>query len=244
MSKKDFEFTNPALKPESDDARVVVLRHRKATRVRHALVIVTTFALIFTGFLMWAGLSAMSGFVAILHAILGLVFIAIPLFWVFTNFRHFSAFIDDITHYDKDDLKWMAKGGGYLGGDPAKLPAQGKYNAGQKIVGLLLVICGIILGVTGIMMALATKTFGVTVPLGEATKNVFWTIHLITAIVMLVLVLAHIFLSLMSKNAPALNSMFGDGTVDLDYAKEHYTRWIEEDVAVLEDESEKFAAKA
>lgn len=243
MGKKDVKYTNPALTAK-DDTRVVVLRHTKGTRIRHALVIITTFALIFTGFLMWAGLSDMSGAVAILHAILGLVFIIIPLSWVFTDFRHFSAFIDDITHYDANDVKWMVKGGGYLGGDPAKLPAQGKYNAGQKLVGLLMVICGILLGISGVLMALATRTFGITLAMGETTKDVFWTIHLITAIVMLVLVLAHIFLSLMAKNAPALNSMFGDGTVDLDYAKEHYERWMEEEVAVLEDESEKFTAKA
>lgn len=244
MSKKDVTYTNPALTPKSDDVRVVVLRHTKGTRIRHALVIITTFALIFTGFLMWAGISDMSGFVAVLHAVLGLVFIAIPLSWVFTNFRHFSAFIDDITHYDTSDLKWIAKGGGYLGGDPSKLPAQGKYNAGQKIVGLLMVICGVLLGITGPIMAFATTTFGVTLHVGETMKDVLWRVHLVVAIVMLVLVLAHIFLSLMAKNAPALNSMFGDGTVDLDYAKEHYERWMEEEVTVLEDESEKLAAKA
>ncbi|MBR6459094.1 MAG: cytochrome b/b6 domain-containing protein [Actinomycetaceae bacterium] len=243
MAKKEVTYTNPALKAK-DDTRVVVLRHTKATRTRHALVIITTFALILTGFLMWAGMKDMSGFVGVLHAVLGLVFIAIPLFWVFTNFRHFSAFIDDITHYDADDMKWMAKGGGYLGGDPAKLPAQGKYNAGQKLVGLLMVICGILLGISGLIMAFATTTFGITLHVGEGTKDVLWRIHLVVAIVMLVLVLSHIFLSLMAKNAPALNSMFGDGTVDLDYAKEHYERWMEEEVAVLEDESEKLAAKA
>lgn len=242
MSKKDVQYTNPALKAK-DDTRVVVLRHTKGVRVRHALVIITTFALIFTGFLMWAGLSSMSGAVAILHAILGLVFIIIPLSWVFTNFRQFAAFIDDMTHYDANDMKWIAKGGGYLGGDPATIPAQGKYNAGQKIFGSLIVLCGITLGVTGIMMALATKTFGVTVPLGEVTKDVFWTIHLIAAIVVLVLVLGHIFIALMAKNVPALNSMFGDGTVDMDYAKEHCERWLEEEVTVLDDESEKFTAK-
>lgn len=242
MSKKDVQYTNPALKAK-DDTRVVVLRHTKGVRVRHALVIITTFALIFTGFLMWAGLSSMSGVVAIVHAILGLIFIAIPLSWVFTDFRHFSAFIDDITHYDGDDVKWIAKGGGYLGGDPAKLPAQGKYNTGQKLAGLFMVICGVVLGISGFLMALATTTFGVTLPIGETTKDLLWRIHLIAAIVMLVLVVVHIFLVLMAKNAPALNSMFGDGTVDLDYAKEHYERWMEEEVTVLEDESEKFSAK-
>ena len=235
---------NSAVKANGEGEKVVVLRHRKTARVRHALVIITTFSLILTGFLMWAGMRDMSGPVAILHAVLGLVFVAIPIVWIFTNFRRFSAFIDNVTHFDKNDLGWAAKGGGYLGGDTSEIPDQCKYNPGQKVVALLMVICGVLLGATGIIMAFATTTFGVTLPVGEGMKELLWRTHLVVAVVMLVLVLSHIFLSLMAKNAPALNSMFGDGTVDLEFAKEHYGRWLQNKAVVLEEESEKFSAKA
>lgn len=226
------EMTNSV----SADSQARVVRHSRGSRIRHALMIVTTFCLIATGFLMWAGLPDMSSLVATIHALLGLLFIGIPLVWLLTDFKHFSAFIDDVTTFDKNDAGWLAKAGGYLSKGHTNLPPQSKYNTGQKITAVLIIVSGIVLGITGPLMWLGSGSgfFGLfSLSMAPALINLLWRIHLIAAIVMVVLVAAHMAIVLMPRNVPVVNSMFGDGTVDMDYAKAHHERWVEEGVETV-----------
>ncbi|MBP3223550.1 MAG: cytochrome b/b6 domain-containing protein [Actinomycetaceae bacterium] len=229
------DITNPAI-TEADAKEVRVLRHKKATRRRHALMLVVTFCLLISGFMMWAGLSKMSGTVAVIHGVIGLIFIAVPLFWVLTDFRNFAGFIGNMTHYDSSDASWLARGGGYLGGAD-KVAPQGKYNAGQKIITILLIIAAIGLGITGPLMWLGTKDgfFGLfSLHVAPGLTTILWNLHLIFAIAVLIFVITHMFIALLPSNVKVVNSMFGDGTVELDFAQSHYGKWVE-DLDVIEE---------
>ncbi|MEL6292381.1 MAG: formate dehydrogenase subunit gamma [Pseudomonadota bacterium] len=141
------------------------------------------------------------------------------------------------------DLMWIAKGGGLFGGShpPAK-----KFNAGQKIVFWMTMLSGFSLSLSGLALLfpyefpMFAKTFEVLNVFGlglptELTPNqeqqFAATWHGALAIVMTALILAHIYIGSIGMQG-AIDAM-SSGEVDLNWAKEHHSLWVEE---VLEEE--------
>ncbi|MGF1649001.1 MAG: formate dehydrogenase subunit gamma [Hyphomicrobiaceae bacterium] len=155
----------------------------------------------------------------------------------------------------RHDAVWLAQGGGLL--TDAHPPAR-KFNAGQKILFWLVVFSGFSLSLSGLALLfphelpLFAKTFEalniVAVPLGmplptDLTANqeqqlaTLW--HGILAIVMSMVVIAHIYIG--SIGMQGAFSAMGSGQVDLNWAKEHHSLWVEE---VLENERSEVARAA
>jgi len=152
---------------------------------------------------------------------------------------------------NKYDAIWLAKGGGLLtGGHP---PAK-KFNAGQKILFWLVILSGVSLSLSGLallfpyQLPMFAKTFAVINEIGaivglapglptDLTLNeeqqyaTLW--HGILAIVMTMVVIAHIYIGSIGMQG-AFDAM-GTGEVDVNWAKEHHSLWAEE---VLEAERE------
>ena len=118
---------------------------------------------------------------------------------------------DNLPH--PRDIIWFAKGGGILGFhvDAAR------FNAGQKIIFWLVVLGGGALAVTGyIMMFLLTGVSG----LQTATF-----LHGLIGGVLFAVILAHIYIGSLGMEG-AFEAM-GSGEVDLNWAKEHHSIWVE-----------------
>lgn len=118
---------------------------------------------------------------------------------------------DNIPH--PRDLLWFAKGGGILGFhvDAAR------FNAGQKVIFWLVVLGGGALAVTGyIMMFLLAGVSG----LQTATF-----LHGLIGAIMFAVILAHIYIGSLGMEG-AFEAM-GSGQVDLNWAKEHHSIWVE-----------------
>ena len=124
---------------------------------------------------------------------LGLVMIAVM--WIAHNIPNWN------------DVKWLARGGGlFFGGHP---PAK-KFNAGQKIIFWVVLLCGISISLSGwaLMNPFTTNMFGGTFalvngifgssyptdlsPIQEQQYQSLW--HAIMAVFMIVVVLAHIYI--------------------------------------------------
>ena len=141
---------------------------------------------------------------------------------------------------DRTDIKWILQGGGLLSKHlhpPAK-----KFNAGQKLIFWSVMIGGISLSVSGwaLMFPFTTHFFAdtfdkinlifgtdyptVLTPLQEQQLNSLW--HTIMAVVMICVVLAHIYIGSVGMEG-AFDAM-GSGEVDLNWAKEHHSLWVEE----------------
>jgi formate dehydrogenase subunit gamma len=117
---------------------------------------------------------------------------------------------------DRYDWQWLRSGGGLLTG--RHVPA-GKFNAGQKLIFWTVVIGGIALSVSGILMLF---------PLRFADINgMQWAqyIHAVTGVVMIAVILAHIYLGTLGMEG-AFEAM-GTGEVDLAWAREHHSAWVE-----------------
>ena len=123
---------------------------------------------------------------------------------------------------NKHDLIWLAKGGGMF--VKGVHPPSEKFNAGQKILFWLVIWGGLGLSVTGISMLFPFQ-FELPLlnmePLQQMQFVTTW--HAIIALVLVVVVIAHIYIGSIGMEG-AFDAM-GTGEVDENWAKEHHSVW-------------------
>ncbi len=145
----------------------------------------------------------------------------------------------------RHDLVWFAKGGGIIGsGHP---PAK-KFNAGQKIIFWSVIVFGASISASGLSLLfpfelpMFAKTFSIMNDMGipalvgmdafptrlapheEMQFAQLW--HSIAGFVLMAIVIAHIYIGTLGMEG-AYDAM-GTGEVDLNWAKEHHSLWVEE----------------
>lgn len=101
--------------------------------------------------------------------------------------------------------------GGYFGGNE-RLPAA-KFNAGQKIFFWLAAIAGLVLSITKILMYIAKND-----PVPMLAE--IYTLHDLTALLFLLMIMAHIYLGLI-VNPKTFKTILG-GIVELNWLKKHH----------------------
>lgn len=156
---------------------------------------------------------------------LGLVIVAI--LWLVHNIPN------------RHDVVWLLRGGGMLGGGH---PKARKFNAGQKIIFWVVILCGISISMSGwaLMNPFTTTMFGDTFSslngafgtqlptdvalIQEQQYQSLW--HTIMAVFMIMVVLAHIYIGTIGMEG-ALDAMTS-GDVDTNWAREHHSLWVEE----------------
>jgi formate dehydrogenase subunit gamma len=115
------------------------------------------------------------------------------------------------------DVKWFAAGGGLL--TKGSHPPAKRFNGGQKIVFWSVVIGGALLSYSGWFLL-----FPYTTTLADVQWNA--TIHGVTAFVLIALMIAHAYIGSVGMEG-AFDAM-GSGEVDLNWAKEHHSLWVQE----------------
>jgi formate dehydrogenase subunit gamma len=134
--------------------------------------------------------------------------IAILLMWVAWNIPN------------KLDVEWLKEGGGIVGG---KHPSAGRFNAGQKMIYWIVVIGGTAVAATGYLLMLpfyATDIAGMQ-----------WTqmIHGTVAVLFVAVMIAHAYIGTIGMEG-AFEAMW-DGTVDINWARQHHSAWLDEEAA-------------
>jgi len=123
------------------------------------------------------------------------------------------------------DFKWLAQGGGML--SKGVHPPAYKFNAGQKILFWLVIWGGLGLSLTGIALMFPFQ-FGFPAgmePIQQMQFAATW--HAIIALVMIVVVIAHVYIGTIGMEG-AYDAM-GTGEVDENWAKEHHSIWAKEE---------------
>lgn len=121
---------------------------------------------------------------------------------------------------DSTDIVWFKKGGGLIGGEhpPAK-----KFNAGQKLIFWSVIVGGGMLSVSGVYMLFPAWAGGVL-------AMQFWNIvHGVVAVLLIAAMIAHIYIGSIGMEGAA--DAMTSGEVDLNWAKEHHSLWVEEKLA-------------
>jgi formate dehydrogenase subunit gamma len=119
------------------------------------------------------------------------------------------------------DIEWLKRGGGMIGRDH---PPAYRFNAGQKLVYWIVVLGGGAAAVSGYVLIF--PFYGTTIETMQQAQMV----HSIVAMLFTAVMLAHIYIGTIGMEG-AFEAM-GSGSVDLNWAKEHHSLWLEEEDAL------------
>jgi len=157
--------------------------------------------------------ATMSGYAKIAHDYLAFPFmlglVIMFLIWIKDNIP------------GKIDWQWIKQGGGILSN--GKHPPARRFNAGQKGIFWIVIIGGALMSLSGWFLLFPYLPANVT-------ALQFWTvIHAVIAMLFIAAMLAHIYIGSVGMEG-AFDAM-GTGEVDLNWAKEHHSLWVEEEQA-------------
>ncbi len=115
------------------------------------------------------------------------------------------------------DVAWFKSGGGMFGGEE---PPAGKFNGGEKLIFWLSMVAGAAVAVTGYILLFPFYGTNIT---GMELAQVA---HSTVAVLYVAAMLVHIYMGTIGVEG-AFESM-GEGTVDVNWAKERHALWYEE----------------
>ena len=121
---------------------------------------------------------------------------------------------------NKVDVEWAKRGGGIVGHDH---PPAYRFNAGQKMIYWIVVIGGTAVAITGYLLMFPFYATGIQ------GMQLAQTVHAIVAVLFVAAMLAHIYIGTLGMEG-AFEAM-GEGTVDVNWAKEHHSLWLEQEQA-------------
>ncbi|MEA1960429.1 MAG: cytochrome b/b6 domain-containing protein [Bacillota bacterium] len=207
-----------------------VLKHGEQTRTMHWVHLVCFIILGLTGIGFYfdvMGISNLFGGPAnasLVHRWAGLVFTAGPAIYILLNFERFSKFADTISTFTKDDVGWLKTMGGYIPFlKTEEIPPQDKYNAGQKLLGGLIIVGCLLMILTGFPMWLWRHL----VP--PAFLAVCYSVHFWVAVILILAIAGHFFLAAIHpKSRVEFSSMMLDGYIDAEISAHHNEKWFAE----------------
>jgi len=120
----------------------------------------------------------------------------------------------------KLDLEWIRQGGGLIGHGH---PPSRRFNAGQKMVFWITILGGGLVAASGYVLIFPFVGTDI------AQMQLAHIIHSLLSVLMIAAMMAHIYIGSMGMEG-AFDAM-GSGEVDLNWAKEHHSLWVEDELA-------------
>jgi formate dehydrogenase subunit gamma len=151
----------------------------------------------------------------ILHPFIGIVMFVSFLVMVIRFWHH--------NFLDAADRQWLRQFDDVLANREDKLPHVGKYNAGQKLLFWVLVVCMIGLLLTGIVMWRAY--FSHLFPIGLI--RIASLLHALCAFGIIVAIIIHVYAGIWVKGS--IGAMVR-GTVTYGWARKHHQRWFDAEI--------------
>ena len=161
--------------------------------------------------------------VRLIHRVGAVVFMLVPIIYIIETPKEWLASMKRVFTWSKDDLGWLkAAPGYYFLGDEEAMPPQDKYNTGQKLFYLTVVICMVGFIVTGLIMWFGKGI----VPAWMFQWSVF--LHDLCTIAYAAFFLVHFVLSVMHPLMKgAINGMLF-GWMPEEYVKHHHAKYYQE----------------
>ena len=118
------------------------------------------------------------------------------------------------------DIAWLKAGGGIVG---SKHPPAGRFNAGQKAIYWIVVIGGSTVAASGYMLMFPFYLADIA--------GMQWAqmVHGIVAVLFVAVMIAHVYIGTIGMEG-AVEAMW-DGTVDVNWAQQHHSAWLADEVA-------------
>ena len=121
---------------------------------------------------------------------------------------------------NKVDVEWAKRGGGLVGHDH---PPAYRFNGGQKMIYWIVVLGGTAVAVSGYLLMFPFYATGIQ------GMQLAQTVHAIIGVLFVAAMLAHIYIGTIGMEG-AFEAM-GEGTVDVNWAREHHRLWLEQEMA-------------
>ena len=121
---------------------------------------------------------------------------------------------------NKVDIEWAKRGGGLVGHDH---PPAHRFNGGQKLIYWIVVLGGTAVAASGYLLMFPFYATGIQ------GMQLAQTVHAIIAVLFVAAMLAHIYIGTIGMEG-AFDAM-GEGTVDVNWAREHHRLWLEQELA-------------
>jgi formate dehydrogenase subunit gamma len=199
-----------------------IQRYNDGERINHWIVAIAFFLAGLSGLAMFHPalfwLSSLFGggpWTRILHPFVGLVMFAAFLSMLFRFWGY--------NKIDDRDRQWLRQWRDVVANREDKLPEVGRYNAGQKLVFWLTVICLITLFVTGILFW--RPWFAVYFPIGLVRLATL--LHALAATVLIITIIVHVYAAIWVKGS--FRAMMR-GTVSVKWAAKHHRAWLREKI--------------
>jgi formate dehydrogenase subunit gamma len=121
---------------------------------------------------------------------------------------------------NKVDVEWVKRGGGIVGNDH---PPAYRFNAGQKMIYWIVILGGGSAAITGYLLMF--PFYGTDI----AGMQLAQIVHGVVSALFVAAMLGHIYIGTIGMEG-AFEAM-GEGTVDVNWAKQHHSLWLEEEMA-------------
>jgi formate dehydrogenase subunit gamma len=200
--------------------RSLIVRYTPNERTNHWITAITFVLLALSGLAMFhpamSWLFAVFGggqWTRILHPFVGCVMFVSFLILALRFWHH--------NYLDRADIQWMKQIGDVLNNREEKLPAIGKYNAGQKLLFFTMVICLLALLASGIVIWRRYFAFYFPIEIIRFAALV----HAAAAFVLIVGIVVHIYAALWIKGSIGAMTR---GTVTYGWARKHHPNWFKE----------------
>jgi len=120
-----------------------------------------------------------------------------------------------------NDRQWLGQMGDVLNNREERLPEVGRYNAGQKLLFWVLVVCMLVLLVSGIVIW--RQYFGQL--FGVGLIRLASLLHAVAAFVLVTSIIVHIYAAIWVKGS--VGAML-TGTVSRAWARKHHRGWLKD----------------
>jgi formate dehydrogenase subunit gamma len=117
------------------------------------------------------------------------------------------------------DLRWLFQGGGIIGNNH---PPAGRFNPGQKFIFWSVILIGGAIAISGYLLMF--PFYATTI----AGMQLAQMVHAIGGVALMVVILGHIYIGSIGMEG-AFDAM-GTGEVDLNWAREHHSLWVEKEL--------------
>ena len=146
-------------------------------------------------------------------------------------FASFALLVVRFWHHnmmEKGDTQWLKQIGDVVTNREDRLPRVGRYNAGQKMLFFVLILCMLGLLLSGIVIWRAYFAFYFPIDVVRFAA----LLHAFCAFVIICSIVVHIYAGIWVKGS--IGAMVR-GTVTYGWARKHHPRWFEEEVRKSRD---------
>ncbi len=114
------------------------------------------------------------------------------------------------------DMRWFAQGGGLVGSNH---PPADRFNGGQKLIFWATILGGFALSASGYVLMFKPPEIAI------AGLQLATVVHGLVGVILVAVIIAHVYIGTLGMEG-AFDAM-GTGRVDLNWAKEHHSIWVD-----------------